>query len=170
MLAASAAAIDWPGIDWMKMTDVSVSYKSFWEALLSQSNRRTGFSIRHAAKRKWVYYQLVGFQFTYKLDWLLPGATVSFELRRSDGEEIFEHLLQRRAQLDSVFGGALSWHRSFVVPDDRYPVPAIVTSVACPGLSELPREQWPSVQEQMIDAMVRLERAVAPQVALWLPE
>lgn len=35
---------------------------AFWEALVPQSNRHTGFSIRRARKRDSISYQLVGFQ------------------------------------------------------------------------------------------------------------
>lgn len=152
------------------MAENDVSFKAFWEALLPQSNRRTGFSIRHAAKRNWVYFQLVGFQFTYMLDWVEPDATISFMIRRSDGDAIFDHLLQRRAAIEGTFGGPLRWFRAFPIPGERDVAPALVTKVACPGLGQLPREQWPAVQAAMIDAMVRLELAVAPHVAPWLPE
>lgn len=152
------------------MTEEVISFKAFWETLLPQSNRCTGFSIRHAGKRNFVYFQLVGFQFSYQLDWFKPDATIAFTLVRSDGEEIFEHLLVRRAQIEADFGGTLRWLRAFPVPGNTYPSPALVASVPCPGLRDLPRDQWSAVQAQMIDAMVRLEQAVAPQVVAWLPD
>jgi hypothetical protein len=37
---------------------------------------------------------LVGFRFSYQLDWLTPNATMAFTIVRSDADEIFEHLLQ----------------------------------------------------------------------------
>jgi Domain of unknown function (DUF4268) len=152
------------------MNEHGAAYKAFWEALLPQSNRRTGFSIRHAAKRHFVSFQLVGFQFTYMLDWVEPDAMITFLILRSDGEEIFDHLVARRAQVEEACGGSLHWMRAYPVPDDRYPAPALLTRVSCPGLSQLPREQWSAVQAQMVDAMVRLEHAVASQVEAWLPE
>ena len=154
----------------MSMTEEVVSFKAFWETLLPQSNRRTGFSIRHAGKRNFIYYQLVGFQFSYQIDWLKPDATIAFTLVRSDGGEIFEHLSAHRIQIEADFGGALRWVQAFPVPGDTYPAPALVTSVPCLGLRDLPRDQWPVLQLQMIDAMVRLEQAVAPHVVAWLPD
>ncbi len=56
------------------------AYTAFWEALLPQSNHRTGFSIRRARKRDFISYQLVGFQFSYQLDWLKPDATMAFTI------------------------------------------------------------------------------------------
>lgn len=152
------------------MNEHSAAYKAFWEALLPQSNRRTGFSIRHAAKRHFVSFPLVGFQFTYRLDWVEPDATIAFLILRSDGEEIFDHLVARRAQIEEAFGPSLPWVRAYPIPDDRYPAPALLSGVSCPGMRELSREQWPAVQTQMVDAMVRLEQVVAPQVEPWLSE
>lgn len=58
-------------------------YTAFWEGLVPQSNRRTGFSIRGARKRDLISYQLVGFQFSYQRDWLKPDATMAFTIVRS---------------------------------------------------------------------------------------
>jgi hypothetical protein len=146
------------------------AYTSFWEALLPQSNRRTGFSLRRARKRDFISYQLVGFQFSYQLGWFKPNATIAFTIVRSDADEIFEHLLQRRDTIEADFGEALRWVQAFPVPGNTHPSPALVTRVACLSLRDLPRVDWPAVQAQMIDAMVRLEQAVAPHVAAWLPE
>lgn len=152
------------------MTGEDISFQAFWETLLPQSNRRTGFSIRRAGKRNVISYQLVGFQFSYQLDWFKPDARIAFTLVRSDGEEIFEHLLVHRVQIEADFGGTLHWLRAFPIAGNIYPSPALVASIPCPGLRDLPRDQWPAVQAQMIDAMVRLEQAVAPHVAAWLPD
>jgi hypothetical protein len=145
-------------------------YSEFWEALVPQSNRCTGFSIRRARKGGFISYQFVGFQFSYQLDWFKPNATMAFTIVRSDADEIFEHLLQRRDMIEADFGEALGWVQAFSVPGNAHPSPALVTRVACPGLRDLQRADWPRVQAQMIDAMVRLEQAVAPHVAAWLPE
>ncbi|WP_129677678.1 hypothetical protein [Candidatus Chloroploca sp. Khr17] len=112
----------------------------------------------------------MGFQFSSPLDWFKPKATIAFTLVRSDGDKIVAHLLARRSQIEADFGGTRRWIQAFPVPGDTYPAPALITRIPCPGLRDLPRTQWPPVQTQMIDAMVRLERAVAPQVVAWLPD
>ena len=145
-------------------------YTAFWEALVPQSNRRTGFSIRRARKGGFISYQFVGFQFSYQLDWLKPNATMAFTIVRSDADEIFEHLLQRRDMIEADFGEALGWVQAVSVPGNGHPSPALLTRVACLDLRDIPRADWPAVQAQMIDAMVRLEQVVAPHVAAWLPE
>ena len=146
------------------------AYLAFWETLLPESNRRTGFSIRGARKRDFISFQLVGFQFSYRLEWLKPNGTIAFTIVRSDADEIFEHLLQRRDRIEADVGEALRWVQAFPVPGNAHPSPALLMRVACLGLRDLPRAEWPAVQAQMIEAMVRLEQAVAAHVAAWLPE
>lgn len=44
---------------------------------------------------------------------------------------------------------------------------ALITNVCCPRLDEGglgDRDRWPEIQERMVDAMVRLERALRPQI------
>jgi hypothetical protein len=92
------------------------TYRAFWEALLPLSNRRTGFSIRRARTGGVISYQVVGFQFSYQLDWLQPDATMAFTIVRSDADEIFEHLLQRRDTIEADVGAALCWVEACPVP------------------------------------------------------
>ena len=89
---------------------------------------------------------------------------------RSDGEQIYNSLIRRRRQINEAFGGSLLWLRDAHNSEHPGPYPALACSIACPSLRELDRESWPTVQWQMIDAMVRLERAVAPYLQRWLEE
>jgi hypothetical protein len=89
---------------------------------------------------------------------------------RSDGDDIYDYLLQRRAEVETAFGSSLRWLPAAPVPENSGPAPALVAKIVCPALRDLPQEDWPEVQDRLIDAMVRLERAIAPQVQQWLPE
>ena len=89
---------------------------------------------------------------------------------RSDGEQIYHSLVRRRKQINEAFGGSLLWLRDARSPEQPLPYHAIAWTIACPGLHELDRESWSAVQSQMIDAMVRLERAVVPHLQRWLEE
>lgn len=152
------------------MTAGDRSFEAFWASLVPRSNRRTGFSVRRATKRPFVAFDLVGFRFSYEIDYSAPNARVAFHIVRSDGDDIYGYLLQRRAEIEIAFGGPLRWLAAAPVPGNSGPSPALMVEIVCPALRDLPREHWPEVQERMIDAMVRLERAVAPQVQSWLPE
>jgi hypothetical protein len=152
------------------MTTEKRAFHAFWTSLVPRSNRRTGFSIRGATKRPFIAFDLVGFRFSYRIDYDAPDAEVAFHIVRSDDDDIYDELLQRRAEIETAFGAPLRWLPAAPVPGNSWPSPAIVAEIACPALRHLSEEQWPGVQDRMIDAMVRLERAIAPQVQQWLPE
>ncbi len=152
------------------MSDIGQIYHAFWASLLPQSNRQTGFSLRSPTRRSWVEFCRVGFCFRYWLEYDAPNAHVELALLRSDAEQIYNSLVRRRKQINAAFGGPLHWLRDAHSPDQPLPYPALVWTMACPSLRELDREDWPVVQSQMIDAMVRLEQAVVPYLQRWLKE
>src|SRR6266536_3292718 len=133
------------------MSEIGQTYHAFWASLLPQSNRQTGFSLRSPTRRSSVEYCRVGLCFHYRLEYDTPNALVEFALLRSDGEQIYD-----------AFGGSLLWLRDAHSSEHPWPYHAIAWTIACPSLRELNRESWSAVQSQMIDTMVRLERAVAP--------
>ena len=89
---------------------------------------------------------------------------------RSDGEQTYNSLVRRYKQINEAFGGSLFWRRDARRSEQPWPYHAIAWTIACPSLRELDHESWSAVQSQMIDAMVRLERAVAPYLQRWLEE
>ena len=152
------------------MTTEDRSFEAFWASLVPRSNRRAGFRVRRATKRPFVAFDLVGFRFSYQINYNTPNAQVAFHIVRSDSDDIYGYLLQQRDEIETAFGGPLRWQPAAPVPGNSWPSPALVATIVCPALRDLPREHWPEVHDRMIDAMVRLERAVAPQVQRWLPE
>ena len=139
-------------------SEIGQTYYAFWASLLPESNRQTGFSLRSPTRRPYVEYCCVGFCFRYRLAYATPNALVEFALVRSDGEQIYHSLVRRRKQINEAFGGSLLWLPEAHSSEHLWPY----HTIACPSLRELDRESWSAVQSQMIDAMVRLERAVAP--------
>jgi hypothetical protein len=152
------------------MSDTSQTYHDFWAGLVPQSNRQTGFSLRSPTRRSYVEFCRVGFCFHYRLEYDVPNALVEFALLRSDGEQIYNSLVRRRKQINEAFGGSLLWLREARSAERSWPYPALVWTIACPGLRDLDREAWPSIQSQMIDAMVHLEQVVVPYLQRWLEE
>jgi hypothetical protein len=152
------------------MSEIGQTYHAFWANLLSQSNRQTGFSLRSPTRRPSVEYCRLGLSFRYRLEYDAPNVLVEFALLRSDGEQIYHRLVRRRKQINEAFGGSLLWLRDARSPEHPFPYHAIAWIIACPSLRELDRASWPAVQSQMIDAMVRLERAVVPYLQRWIEE
>jgi hypothetical protein len=152
------------------MSELGQTYHAFWASLLPQSNHQTGFSLRSPTRRSSVEFCRVGLCFHYRLEYDTPNALVEFALLRSDGDQIYHSLVRRRKQINDAFGGSLLWLPDARSPEQPFPYHAIAWTIACPSLRELNREAWPAVQSQMIAAMVRLERAVAPYLQRWLEE
>jgi hypothetical protein len=152
------------------MSDIGQTYYAFWASFLPLSNRQTGFSLRSPTRRSYVEFCRVGFCFRYRLEYDAPNAIVEFALLRSDGEQIYKSLVRRRKQINEAFGGLLLWLQEAQNGEHSWPYPALAWTIACPGLRDLDREAWPTIQSQMIDAMVRLEQAVVPYLQRWLED
>ena len=152
------------------MSNISQTYYDFWASLLPLSNCQTGFSLRSPTRRSYVEYCRVGFCFRYRLEYDTPNACVEFALLRSDGEQIYNSLIRQREQINEAFGGSLLWLRDSHGSERSESYHALAWTIICPGLRDLDRESWPTVQWQMIDAIVRLERSVVPYLQRWLEE
>jgi hypothetical protein len=149
---------------------VSQTYYDFWARLVPESNHQTGFSLRSPTRRSFVHHERLGFCFRYHLAYDAPDATVEFSVRRSDADRIYPALLRRREQIEADFGGPLQWLPEADDPEDPSPFPALVWTALCPPLRDLDQSAWPALQARMIDAMVRLERAVVPHLEKWLDD
>jgi hypothetical protein len=74
-------------------------------------------------------------------------------------KDIFDRLHAQKSEIEGSFGGELSWQR---LNDKRacriaYTVPV--------GGYRSDESSWPAIQDAMIDAMIRLEKALSPHLA-----
>jgi len=99
-----------------------------------------------------------------------PDARVQFALERSDGDTIYASLSRSRAAIEQAFGAPLEWRHEPFTLTRRSTLYEIAYRIASPALRDLPPTQWPDLQAQMIDAMMRLERAVYPHLQPWLED
>jgi len=75
----------------------------------------------------------------------------------SENKAIFDRLIQSRDRIEATFGGPLEWQRLEGKRACR-----IKNNVDLGGYRDEP--QWPEIQEAMIDAMIRLEKALKPHI------
>jgi hypothetical protein len=80
---------------------------------------------------------------------------------RARNEGIFESLAASKQKIEADFGDELDW----VTPEtrgggDAYGVQYWIDDIG--GLSD--EEKWPEIQDAMIDAMIRLEKALRPHI------
>ncbi|WP_337173582.1 DUF4268 domain-containing protein [Paludisphaera sp.] len=73
-------------------------------------------------------------------------------------KRIFDRLLNRKGEIEAVFGGDLAWQRL----DSRRSCRIAYTVDVGGWRSD--ESRWPEVQEAMIDGMIRLERALRPHI------
>lgn len=135
---------------------------AFWGQLLERALARTPrFASSTPVKRYWIWVQAgaVGLGYAYLIR--SRDAQVELYIDRRDNKlankRIFDQLKASKRQVESVFGKPLDWQRL----DERRAC-RIRHVISEGGLRD--RERWPQIQEAMVDAMVRLEKALGPEI------
>ena len=135
--------------------------KSFWEALLHRANKSGDlFSGISPTSQGWIGKGsgVSGLSFVYRITRM--EAKVEFYIDTQDkleNERIFDALHARKEAIESAFGERLEWQRGDLKQSSQ-----LVFTV--PGGGYADEERWQELQDSMIDAMMRLERAIRPQL------
>lgn len=138
--------------------------KRFWTELLEKANQRTKL---HAGvsptDRLWsgTGAGKSGLSFNYTVTQDDSGVELYID-RGADSEEenrrIFDALLAHRDEIERAFGGTLEWQ-----PLEGRRACRIRERFENGGYRA--EERWPQVQDPMIEAMLRLEKALKPHIA-----
>jgi len=145
-----------------ELEEGAATRKRFWEGLLAKARERTSLHASTPPNTNfWLQAPtaLGGVAFTYIIRKHDREANVS--IQRWDGgwnSRVFDALLQSRAEIEEEFGGELEWDRAETVAW------CFIRHRMGPGGYDA-EDRWPQVQDAMVDAMVRLERAFAPRIA-----
>jgi predicted type IV restriction endonuclease len=139
--------------------------KRFWEGLLSRPKVK---ATRHAnlssTESGWIAAGsgVRGLTFTY----VIGQGNVRVELfmdrgagKAAENKEIFDKIHNRKDEIEKAFGGDLSWQRL----DDKQGCRIAYEKEF--GGYKSDESKWPEIQDAMIDAMGRLEKALAPHLA-----
>lgn len=135
----------------------------FWTQLLDRARAKTKLhSAISPGERGWIATGAgkAGLAFSYYIT--RHTANVELYIDRGQGldnenERRFDELFAHKDEIESMFGGPLDWQRLDGKRGCRIrerPTPG--------GLSD--EDQWPEIQDAMIDAMIRLERALRPHI------
>jgi len=133
----------------------------FWGQLLDRAKERTSLHARISpGKEHWISAGAgkSGLAFNYIIR--MNDAQVELYIDQGEAEAnkcIFDQLFASKEQIEAAFGEPLEWQRL----DDRRAC-RIRHRLTLGGLTD--RDRWPETQEAMIDAMVRLENALKPQI------
>ncbi|MFZ5451842.1 MAG: DUF4268 domain-containing protein [Thermodesulfobacteriota bacterium] len=78
--------------------------------------------------------------------------------KQDENKEIFDKLMASKAEIEQTFGGPLEWER-------------LDGKTSCRIKKDLPQggyrddeQTWPKVHEAMVDAMIRLHKALSPHI------
>ncbi len=74
-----------------------------------------------------------------------------------ENERLFDELLKNKEHIESMYGAPLSWERL-----ERRRSCRIAERMSSGGWRDDEETDWPRIQDQMIDAMIRLEEALRP--------
>lgn len=137
--------------------------EKFWTSLLEKAKSRTnlhagispgqvGWIATSSGKR--------GLSYIYAVR--KNDAQVELYLDRGNAEEnknIFEQLQKYQKEIETSFGDILSWERL----DNKQA--CRIRKIINTGGYRNPEEEWPTIQNQMIDAMIGLEKSLKPFIA-----
>lgn len=139
--------------------------KHFWSMLLAYARTKTDLHANISPSE----YHWTGASSGFRglgYNYLVTQHTASVELYIDRGSEcdeenklIFDGFHDKKDQIESEFGDALSWQR-------------LDTKRACriqfvtDGGYRTDESQWKTIFEQLVDAMIRLERSLSPHVEM----
>ncbi len=131
----------------------------FWSQLLPKANAVTTLHQNVSpSKKHWVSTSRHGLEFNYVL--ARDRGRIELYIYRSDRDEnkaIFDDLESHKAEIEQAFGGTLSWQRLGQKKACR------IASFTTEGSSK-DESTWDKLHAQMIDLMIRLDKAVSPHI------
>lgn len=133
----------------------------FWKQLLERAKVKTLLHARIApGTENWINASAgrsgLGYDYTIRME----DAQVELYIDRGDAEQnkqIFDTLHEHKAEIEKAFGEPLEWQRL-----DAKSACRVRYLVNEGGLQD--PQHWPKIQDAMIEAMIRLERAMKPQI------
>lgn len=144
--------------------------KNFWQGLLARAAKRTPLhakispgkfeSVGASSGMRGLYLNYVIKQDAGRVELFIDRGAGKAEKNKG----IFDCLLKHKEEIERTFGDKLSWQRL----DDKQGCRIAYTVTVGGWKSD--NSKWPDIQDNMIDAMVRLERALKPQIGSLLKE
>jgi hypothetical protein len=135
----------------------------FWESLLALGEGRTPLHAKMSPSERGYIGASAGISgLGYWYNALQHSGRVELYITRPDAsvnKRMFDELLAHKQEIEEAFGGPLIWQRL----DDKHSC-RISYEITIGGYKD-EEANWPVIQNAMIDAMVRLEKALSPFVA-----
>ena len=144
-----------------ELAERHIKRQDFWKALLERANSRTSLhSQRSPTTDTWLNAGAGKSGIVYQYRVRMHDAAVGLRIRRdtpAESKRLFDALHDRKDVIEERFGRALQW-----LPKEDVKTCHIVHPIDIGGWKD--EDTWPQVQEEMVEAMVDLERAVTPEI------
>lgn len=130
--------------------------QAFWQSVLDRSRGKTElFANVSASKDGWIATGsgVSGIHYAYVVRQHDAAIQLVLEANKEANKARFDWLQERKEELEKTYGGPLEWHRCDSLKK------SYLTQEFESGYRD-DAEQWPALQERMIDAMVRLEKTL----------
>ena len=136
--------------------------RDFWTGLLQRSKAKTNLGInRTASTDHWLAIASGRSGIVYNYLILMEGAGLELNIDTGDrttNKAIFDALFKQRSEIETEFGEPLDWRRM----DDKKSSRIVKMFEGQGSLSE--PEKWSTLQETMIDALIRMDAALRPRL------
>lgn len=139
--------------------------RKFWDALLKRARLQTDLHGNISpSEYGWVGAGsgMRGLGFNYAVTQHEAAAELYIDRGSNSGGEnktLFDAIESAKDEVESIFGGPLEWQRL-----NNKRACRIKKSISVGGYRD-EEKKWPEIHGAMIDAMIRLEKALSPQIA-----
>ena len=135
--------------------------QEFWRSLLERCSQKTELFAQVSPSQKcWLGTGsgVSGIQYTYYVQRNASSVRLGLWADKEVNKARFDWLHAKREELENAFGGEFEWLRCNELKHSR------IGQDLEGGYRNDP-EQWPKIQDRMIDSMVRLQNAIQPHLA-----
>jgi hypothetical protein len=161
IVAGPSQAAQEAGATKKELAERQLLRQEFWTKLLECASPKTDLHARVSpSTENWISASAgrsgLGFNYVVRLhdarvELYIDGSTAA------ENKRIFDTLFTQKETIEREFGGPLDWQRL----DDRK---ASRICYALPDGGLMDREQWQEIQDRMIDAMLRLQKALKSRI------
>jgi hypothetical protein len=144
--------------------DRQLEYVDFWKTLLERSKSKTKlFANISPGKNHWITTGAgksgVGFNYIVLMNGTAVELYIDYDQDTGEkNKKILKALEAQKTEIEKEFGGPLEWE---LLIDKR--ASRIIKRFKNTGLTH--HENWPVIQDEMISAMIRLDKALRPCLA-----
>lgn len=139
------------------------TFLRFWMGVVALARAR---QTRHANTKpralQWIGANagVPGLSFNYVIAQDFGNAELYFSrAEASENKALFDQLLAKKEAIETAFGGPLTWQRL----DEK--IACRIKKVVDRGGYRSPESEWPAIQLEMVEEMIKLDAALKPSLA-----